>query len=341
MNPHARRGSRVERATVILAFMALFPGFFFYHFLLGTATIRAFIGGYFAPISLLFVLPLIFLYRRQIVRDRSRLALSELYFGLFLVFFLAIIAVNAASGANPIIARDHVLGMMYLMNTFIMFKMIDFPQPAFRLPAVLCLLGMSATVFAFSVDGRFYLGGLGLAKDPASLATYQGFARSYLVTFLPIIAYTRSLPLRVLLYALGTATLFLNSARSEFAALLFAIPIIEFCFTRQKLLFVIVLASLAGLVIMNFEALLAQLPNNRILELLDLSHSTSAIARHHLSERALQTISSYPIFGDYGSYAPGHYSHNVLSAWVDLGIFGFVFLLALLILPAIPMCISG
>jgi hypothetical protein len=196
-------------------------------------------------------------------------------------------------------------------------------------------------VFALSIDGRFYLGDLGLAKDPASLSTYQGFARSYLVTIVPIIAYTRTLTLRALLYAVGAASLFLNSARSEFAALLFAIPIIEFCFSRQKLLYILVLASCAALVSMNFDLILAQLPDNRILELLDLSQSTSAMARHHLFVQAMQTISTNPIFGDYASYAPGHYAHNVMSAWVDLGIFGFVYLLAILILPGTAMFVSG
>jgi hypothetical protein len=341
MKPPATRGSRVERATIILAFLALFPGFFFYHFLLGTAAIRAFLAGYFAPVSLVFVLPVFAFYVRQVVRERDRLSRSELYFGLFLAYFFVVVALNAANGANKVIVGDHLLAIIYMANTFIMFKMIDLEHPEFRYTAGLCLLAMSAVVFTFSIDGRFFLGGLGLAKDPASLATYQGFARSYLMTFMPIIAYTPALPLRVLLYAIGSATLFLNSARSEFAALMFAIPIIEFCFSKQKLLYILVLASLAALVSTNFDLLLTHLPNNRILELLDLSHSTSAIARHHLTEQAMQTISAYPIFGDYASYAPGHYSHNVLSAWVDLGIFGFVFLLAVLILPAFPMFLSG
>jgi hypothetical protein len=56
---------------------------------------------------------------------------------------------------------------------------------------------------------------------------------------------------------------------------------------------------------------------------------------------ARQTISASPIFGDYASYTPGHYAHNILSAWVDLGLFGFVYLLAMLIWPAISMGITG
>jgi hypothetical protein len=62
-----------------------------------------------------------------------------------------------------------------------------------------------------------------------------------------------------------------------------------------------VLASLAALVGMHFELILDQLPHTRILELADLKHSTSATARQRLTAYALQTISSYPVFGDYAS----------------------------------------
>lgn len=341
MTSLATRDSRVGRATLILAFLLLFPGFFFYNFLLGTGRIPPFLGGFFTPVSVLFVLPMVVLYVSQLKRDRARLSRSELHFGLFFVFFMIVIVANAATGANMLIVVGHLLGILFMVNTLIMFKMIDFEDREFRVPAMLCLLGMSAIVFIFSIDGSFRLDALNIAKNTDSLSTYQGFARSYLVTFLAIIAYTRSLPLRILLYASGAGTLFLNTARSEFVAFMFAIPIIEFYFTRQKILFILVLAFIATMISMNFDQILGQLPNNRILELLDLSHSTSATARHHMKVHAIQTISTYPILGDYASYAPGHYAHNVLSAWVDLGLFGFTYMLAILIFPAIFMFVTG
>lgn len=85
------------------------------------------------------------------------------------------------------------------------------------------------------------------------------------------------------------------------------------------------------------DALISALPATRILELLDLSHSTSANKRYYLSMYALQTIAQHPVLGHYASYAPGYYSHNILSAWVDLGIFGFMYLIALLFLPGASM----
>lgn len=334
-------GSRLERVTLTAAYLALFPGFFFYHFLLGTGQIHAFLGGYFAPVSLAFTFPIIVFYIRQLRQNRSRLLPNELYYGGFLAFICVVAIVNGANGKNPVIVIAHLLGALYMANTFIMFKMIDFAHPEVRYPSLLCLLGMSIIIFAYSVDGVFRMDAMGLALDPSALSTYQGLARSYLVNCLCVVAFTRSLPLRAFLYVVGAISLFLNTARSEFVALLFTIPFIEFYFARHKTVFAIVLALIASLITMNLDHLLSMMPDNRIMELLDLSHSTSAIARRHLAELAMRTISTYPIFGDYASYAPGHYAHNIMSAWVDLGMFGFIYLVALLAFPTVSMLIKG
>ncbi|MGB9110950.1 MAG: hypothetical protein WCC39_19860 [Telluria sp.] len=326
-----------EQLLLNSAFFLLFPGFFYYHTLLGTGTTGAFLGGYFSPISIVYMLPLCCIYYRRTRRDPRHLSGIDLHYGLFNAYFLAVILVNAAAGANLVIVVNHLVCILFMVNTAILFTFIDFAHPQFRLMALASLAGMSAIAFTFSVNGVFYLGALGIARDAESLATYQGFARSYLVTFLPVIAYTRSLPLRLVLYGTGAATLFINTARSEFAALLFAIPIIEFYFSRHKMVFIMVATLLFLAIYSHLDEIVASLPDNRILELLDLSQSTSANKRHHLTVYARQTIAAHPILGDYASYAPGYYSHNVLSAWVDLGLFGFVYVLAITIVPAIPM----
>jgi hypothetical protein len=334
---HASGTSTREQLLLNSAFFMLFPGFFYYHTLLGTGATGAFLGGYFSPIALLYMVPLALAYYTRMRRDARRLSAIDLHYGLFNAYFIIVIAVNAATGANRAIVVNHVLGILFMVNTFVLFSLIDFEHRRFRLMALLSLAAMSAIVFSFSVNGVFYLGKLGMAKDSDSLATYQGFSRSYLMTFLPVVCHTRSLALRLVLYGAGAATLFVNTARSEFAALLFAVPIIELYFSRHKLLFVGLAVIGGALLAAHVDELVAALPDNRILELLDLSHSTSANKRHHLTLHARQTIAAHPLMGAYASYAPGYYSHNVLSAWVDLGLFGFVYLLALTALPALPM----
>lgn len=333
----ADRGHALGFAT----FFALFPGFFFYHTLLGLGHIPAVLGGFFAPVSLLVAAPLLFIYAGRIRRDRRQLGRTDLYFNLYLLYFVAVVALNAAAGANGQIVGNHLLGILFMLNLFYVFKFTDFGHPRAHALLLASLLGMSAVVFAFSVDGSFYLAPLGASRNPEALATYQGFSRSYLLTFAVVIAFTRTLPLRVLLYCLAAPTLFVNTARSEFVAMLAMIPIIELYHARRKLLVITIFGILSVLLYANLDALPSLLPNNRILELLDLSQSTSANKRQHLTLYAVQTIERYPVFGDYASYQPGLYSHNALSAWVDTGVFGFLFVLGLLIVPIVRLFIEG
>ena len=335
--PAQRPQHRREQLIANAAFFALFPGFFFYHTLLGTGTTGAFLGGYFSPVSIAFLLPLTYILARNYSRTSRRISTLEIHSTTFLAYFIIVIFCNSVAGANRSIVINHVLCIIFIVNTFIIFTIIDFSSFLFRISALAAVLGMSCIAFIYSVDGVFYLGALGIAKDADSLATYQGFARSYLVTFLPLISFTRHLLIRLGLYGLAIATLFINTARSEFVALLFVIPIIEFYFSRKKMLFLLTTILVCVWINLYIEQLMSAVPHNRILELLDLSHSTSASKRHHLNAHALQTVTAHPFLGDYASYAPGYYAHNILSAWVDLGLFGFMYLLLILIFPAIPM----
>ncbi|HEY0061372.1 MAG TPA: hypothetical protein VGC21_04585 [Telluria sp.] len=325
----------------MLAFLALFPGFFFYHSLLGLGMMSAVLGGYFAPVSLLFAPPLLFFYAYMIRRRSGQLGRPEVLFLLYIGYFSTVIGIHAAVGANRVIVGNHLLGILFTVNMFLMFRLTDFGRTAFRVICLATIAGMSAIVFAYSVDGSFYLAPLGTAKNPESLATYQGFSRSYLLTFVVAVCYTRSLPLRVLLYCVAAPTLFVNTARSEFVAMLFVVPIIELYYSKRKALMASVIGVLCLLLYLNLDQILSLLPSNRILELLDLSQSTSANKRHHLTMYAMNTIAQFPVFGDYASYNPGFYSHNVLSAWVDTGLFGFLFVLAILILPVTQMLLRG
>lgn len=331
------RGPRGDQAVAIFAFFLLFPGFFFYHTLLGLGLMGAFLGGFFAPASLLVVLPLIYMYLMRIRRDPERLTKPDIAFGIFLGYFFTVVAANAALGGKMVHVIHHILGILFLLNVFLIYKAIDFSGRQFRRIGLASLLAMSAIVFSFSIDGVFYLGALGMAKDADSLATYQGFSRSYLFTFVPVIAFTRSPWLRMLLYCIGAPTLFFNTARSEFIALLFLIPIIEFYHSRNKIAVAFLFLALVIAINIYLDDIIALLPHNRILELLDLSQSTSANKRHHLTVYAIQTINEHPFLGDFGSYPPGLYAHNVLSAWVDLGFAGIAYLMLMITIPALVM----
>lgn len=324
-----------------MAFLLLFPGFFFYQTLLGLGIIGAYLGGYFTLIALTLTLPLVYYYLVAVKRHKNYFLKLDFYFSLFIIYYLLVLAVNFATGANSMILQRYVASMIFCIDIYIIFRMIDFNDRKFIVLAALCLGLMSAITMYYSIGGFFYLQALGEAKNPENLATYQGFARSYIYTFLIVISVVKSIGVRFLLYGLATSSLFLNGARSEFSAVLFLIPIIEFYYTRHKLYFIIFVFYLLISFTVYVESIVGMLPENRILQLFDLSHSSSGIARQHLSSDAWRTITENPIFGDFASYADGHYAHNILCAWVDFGLLGLVFFAVLLIWPAFRLFVDG
>ena len=333
--------SMSEKFTIRAAFVLLFPGFFFYHSLLGLGRISAFLGGYFTIVALILTLPLIFFYVMALKKYKNYFSKFDLYIVLFLMYYTLVLAIQFLVGTDGIIAQRYVLSLIYFMDTYIIFRMIDLDDKKFVALAALLLVFMSTITVYFSIDGFFYLHALDEAKNPESLATYQGFARSYIYTFLILVSLAQSIGIRFLLYGLATASLFLNGARSEFSALLFVIPIIELYYTKYKLFSIIPFIVALILFAANLESIVGTLPNNRTVQLFDLSQSSSAIAREQLTSIAWRTITQNPIFGDFASYPDGHYAHNILCAWVDFGLPGFLLFAGLLFWPAFHLFADG
>lgn len=334
-------GFRREKFTTSIAFLLLFPGFFFYQTLIGMGVIGAVLGGYFTLVALVLALPLFFSYMSARKKNRNWVSSFDLCLVLFIIYYSLVLAVNAMAGANPLIVERYVQSMIFCIETYIMFLMLDLKDNTFVRLALFSFLAMSVITFYLSVDGFFYLQSLGEAKDPDSVATYQGFARSYIYTHLILISVANSRPRRFLMYAFAVPALFLNGARSEFSAVLFLVPLIEVYYAKRRLLAILVFVSAVAVFWGSVEPIASMLPDNRTLQLLDLSNSTSVAAREQLSSNALRTIAQSPIFGDFASYPDGHYAHNILCAWVDFGIFGFLFFSGILLWPAFWLFVKG
>ncbi|UVW30301.1 hypothetical protein [Massilia sp. H6] len=324
-----------------MAFLLLFPGFFFYHTLLGLGIIPALLGGYFSPVALLFTLPIIGMYFIAARKKRNFFLEADLFFMLFVAYYALVLMANFAAGTNSAIVQKHMFSMIFCVDVYIVFRMIDLSDRKFIAMAAASLAFMSAITIYFSIDGFFYLRSLDEASNPESLATYQGFARSYIYTFLIVIAVVKSIGVRFLLYGLAACSLFLNGARSEFSAVLFVVPIIEFYYAKSKVYSMNLVFFLFIWIGANADSIVGALPDNRILQLFDLSHSSSNVAREQLSKDAWRTITENPIFGDFGSYADGHYAHNILCAWVDFGLIGFLILGGMLVWSASRLFMDG
>lgn len=330
-----------QKFTVHAAFLLLYPGFFFYQTLLGIGVIGAYLGGYFTLVALLLLPALVLAFIGMVKRNKNYVSGMDAWIVLFVIYYFSILTINYVAGADPIIIERYTQSMIFCFETYVIFRMIDLENKRLILITALSLLVMSVITYYFSIGGFFFLQALGEAKSPDNLATYQGFARSYIYTYIVMIAVVRSMAMRYVFYAVGACALFLNGARSEFSGAMFLIPVIELYYAKHRLYAISVLVFIIGLVAGGIDQITSMLPENRILQLLDLSHSTSAVAREHLSQNALRTISENPIFGDFGSYPDGHYAHNVLCAWVDFGLFGVIFFLSLLISHAAWLFFNG
>ena len=322
-----------ELSLVRIAFVLTFPGFFLYHTLLGIGFISPFLDGYLTNVLLLFLAPMLICYLSIYFKHSGFLTIIDIVYFVFIVYFLFIVLLNAAYGADIEIVRGHIIAVIQFFVIYLMFKMLDIDNNNFKVVTFLNFLIMSLIIFYFSSDGLFNLKSTGSVVNSEMVATYQSFGMVYFLNFLILIILTRSIGIRFILYLVSVAALYLNNARSEFVALIVLIPVIELYFTRHRILFTIFLSSIIAFLISGFGLILSYIPHNRTLLLLDLQLDVSALERKRLSALGYETIFQHPIFGDYASYSYGDYIHNIFSAWVDLGLFGFVFLLLLLIIP--------
>ena len=336
-----RTGGLSPQFVAHAAFLLLFPGFFFYQTLLGVGAIGAYLGGYFTLVALLLLLPLTYAFMYAVKSHRNYVTKVDLCLVFIAAYYSLVLVVNFAAGKDSIIVERYVQALIFCFETYVIFRLIDLNDKKFLRLVALSLIVMSVITFYFSVGGFFFLQALGEAKDPKSLATYQGFARSYIYTYLILACTVRFILIRYVLYVVVTSALFLNGARSEFSAILFLIPLNELYYAKHRLYAIFTIVLMGIILVGGVDYIVTMLPENRILQLLDLSHSSSANIRQRFANDAIRTISENPIFGDFASYPDGHYAHNIITMWVDFGLFGFLFLAVILVSHAIWLVFNG
>lgn len=328
--------SSLGRTVAHLAFLALFPGFFFYQSALSLGLIGPFLGGYFSAATIAFLPVLLLFYLLQAHRAKlGFMKIDRVFFG-FLGYFLFIVGFNFATGGEREVVVHHLLSIVHFIVVFVAFRLADFDSAWMKRAMLLCLLAMAALIFVMSGDGVSYLDNQ-TASDESSVATYQGFARSYLVTFIALAPFIRSRIWLRLLGAISIAALYLNGARSELMVSIALVLVFEFFYAKHKMVMLLAAIALFASLVFLIDDIVQLLPRNRTLELLESNSSSSWETRNMLFVHALNTIAAHPIFGDYGSYVAVHgsgsYVHNIFSAWVDIGLFGFIYLLGMTLTP--------
>ena len=192
----------------------------------------------------------------------------------------------------------------------------------------ICFILMSLTIISYSGSGQFRLNE---GNDIEGLASYQAFARSLLIIAYICFVYQKKAMLRNLIALLTLIALFVNGARSEL--FFFICSIFLFTLFTYKRNYTLILSALILTIILLFKLdyFVQSFESNRTFDLLNLSNSTSYQGRKELGANAWQVIQDQPLLGQYGYYVDefgiGGYAHNILSAWADFGILGFLLFL--------------
>lgn len=308
------------------AFLLLFPGFFFYHFAIARGFIPPVLGGYFGIIALLVFLPLIFTYFNFLPSNYNGVVLI---FFLIVIYTLAVVVYNYFANQPNGYAYDmafwSISGVLFNAVAFLIAAQINL-QKILKINIATLILMVFIVVLNVSEYGIFYV--KQDAVDGTGVATYQGFARSIVfVSLIVTAAFIKNFKILFFIFLISTTALLLNGARTEFAVYIASslISMILYGLKSLKGILVLIASMLVLFLVVNY--LTDLYPQSRMLQLFALQESSSFNSRYDLNSYGLSLIADSPLMGAYGMYVfldgIGSYPHNLLSAWVNLGIFGF------------------
>ena len=320
-------------------FFLLFPGFLLYHYVVAQG-MPAVLGGLFGTVSAmltLVALPLLpWTYSRQLgaaLRPGTLVAVVIAFFGAWaLVNYLFIGEPYAAPALRETAAAIGTWIATLFVGTFFTFESAR-TRRALRVSALLIVLALVHAMVRFKSPLGPYLTFSGADPD-STVSTYQAIGRSIVVTAIFLAAVVVRTQYRILVFALATLVLVLLGSRTDaFTLIALATVVVLQTVMRVSRPASSISALLVATLFVYFTMPLFLRTRNA--EILDLSSSSSWQARQELQAAALRVIRDSPVIGDFGYHfrvgGAGYYSHDVLSAWTNFGLLGFVLYLSLLV----------
>lgn len=338
--------TKILRGTAFLTILCLFPAFFFYHTAIAFNVIPPVLAGFFGPVAIICGAPLILMQLLALIRHRANLITMDYIFLATIFYMITWATLNFMFGTG--FQRDvpffiySLAAVYYWLVLHVAFRNIRLNGKYFVWVLVFFLVGM-LLIALLNEKGQFFYAAQNAddAGDDVAVATYQGFARSALVVAVLLLSMSNNIKAAAITFA-TMILLFVLGARSEFAGFVVVSMVIMLAregWLKMTLFWTPLLV--VGVVIVVFsENVLSS--NSRILQLMNISQSTSYMGREAFAEHAINTISNNFLFGDYGSHLAfggiGSYSHNALSAWVSYGVTGFLLFVFLLLYALFKSC---
>lgn len=313
-----------DSALVVSLFLVVFPGFFLYHALVTRGLFPAALGGYAPAIAIITTPILAIVYLRRVLRSPAGFLNIDAAYFAFLGFFALVVLANVLLQANGIVTRAHLAVIPQLAVAFLLARLVDPRDSRFRWGVAISFAVLTSLILLNISGSAIALAALGVDPSGEGLADYQEYAFVYCVVATYVVATIQTAAWRRGLELVAIVALFAVGARSEFVGFVLAVGVIELCYARHRALLTVVLSLAAVLLLLRVGVLIELLPESRLLGLLEYGYDGSVLARREMAESAYRTIAANPLFGGYASYPQGTYAHNALSAWVDLGLVGFL-----------------
>lgn len=306
-------------ASTLLSFIFLIPGFFVYHYAVSLG-MPASLGGY-TGAATVFAMPfLMFSYLTKLLHKGRIQVIDILYFSV-IIFMLISATLSAPYAKYDAVLREVYGEILISLSFFLLGKNYKYDTRGSINLVIITYLLMLFIYFVSTSAGVFQMG------VESEEATYQSFA--VLFFFCAVIAFVTSHELmKIPTLFTSLAVFFVNGARTEAALYLAIAVVLLFLHAGRTIKFFAILGTVAA--VYWLFPLLDNFETNRINDLLHSGTGGSGAARAIQHRDALETIEKNPIMGDFASYRPGSYSHSVISAWVDFGLFGFIFYILML-----------
>ena len=329
--------SDIRETIANVSLIILFPTIFFYQTALGTRAIEPLLGSGWAFSVMLLFPCLSALYLFKFINERENIFLLEYLFCAFLGFTSVVAFINfilpLPAQHNYQLLYWNFAGVISNATCFMAFRLANSEKRIFNLSIGVCAF-LIIIIFLNLLNDNFYFNYI---RDPYVMS-YQGFARCAFIVFLIVIFSSINHWLAILLFIVFAFVLLGIQSRTELILFVCAVPAVVF-FKNNKHVKAKMLVSAACLFCCTAAAYflfhdvvsdgLSYFDHVRILNFLRLLGDESVRLRLVQTEDALHSISQNLFFGDYGSYLlrtneAGHYSHNFLSVWVNLGLAGFL-----------------
>ena len=297
-------------------------------------------GGLFGVVAMIVsIFGITYLTESLLVR-RGSVLLLELAFLIFLIYLIvwtigASVAVSDQVYAVPAMIESFSTIAIWVAVYFVGAKVNLFePAPSWVIKFLIVSV-LACFVHAAVKSGSFlgpFLMFMGDQEGADTGATYQGIGRGIVVLAVVFASLAGRISGQLTVLAGAVIVLLALGSRAHLfvTGLLLVVHIALFAFRGRNLragLVATIVILLAG----YFAA--SVFLETRSAEILDLTQSNSWQARQEAHHEALRVIETNPLLGGFGYYLGDSkgYAHNILSAWAEYGLVGFLMFIGLML----------